>query len=105
MAENVPQDATLKNLVKTVEDMQEDVRICKEKTSTLTWNNQNWLAVKQTLETTEKRMKEYDAQLAAIKGLVMTLQGQFMQFQQQRATELQHFVNFGPTAPNEEDNS
>ena len=102
MAKNVPNDSRIENLTNRVAEMETDLREALERTSGLTWNTRNWEAVKTTLEIQEQRFDDLQTQINSAKNLVMTLQQQFTQFQQQRATELQHFVNFGPTSTDED---
>lgn len=50
-----------------------------------------------TLQIQAQQIKRQQEELNTLKNLFMTLQGQFQQFQTQRAIELQGMVNAGPT--------
>ena len=101
MAKNVAKNPEIEIMVKRVEEMELQLKEALDRTSGLVWNTRNWEAVKGTLEVQEQRFQDFDKELQSIKNLVMTMQRQFQQFEKQRAIELQHFVNFGPTATHE----
>ena len=99
MPANQPVNPEIQLLRNRVEEMERELRDALERTSGLTWNNRNWEAVKLTLEAQEQTLRDFDTELKSVKNLVMTLQRDFIQFKQQRAIELDHFVGHGPTAP------
>lgn len=99
--ENVPQDATVVNLENQVKEMQNQLSEALKSSSGLTWNNRNWEAVKITLETQEQRLKDLDAKIEMVKGVVMQLQTQFQLFNQQRATELDFLLSNRQTQKDE----
>jgi len=49
------------------------------------------------LQIQKQHIERQQSEINSLKGLIMTLQGQFDQFQQQRAIELSQMLGGGPT--------